>query len=88
MITHYEVITLLLGIVTTLLIPLVVLVVRLIIRWARRDAKLDEAITDIKDLAGDMKELAANGQAMNQKMDDRVRFMEEYFMRQGWGNRR
>jgi hypothetical protein len=49
-----EIFSIVLGVFTTLLIPLIVLIVRGSIRWTKIETKLDNLSEDIKDLKDQM----------------------------------
>lgn len=53
MLTHYEVITILLSVVTALLIPAVVIMIRGAIKWTRMEDKLGNAVDNIGRLVLD-----------------------------------
>lgn len=53
----YEAISLILGLFSIILIPAIALMVRSAIKWARMEAKVEEVVSDTKELKEDVKQI-------------------------------
>lgn len=97
-----EIVTLILSIVTAVLIPLVVVLVRGATKWTRVEAKLDHAVDQLKKIVEDKDkthheiydQLTRNTQEVYAQMredrvatDRRLRWLEEFLWKRGNNNR-
>lgn len=82
-----EIVTLILGIVTTLLIPLIVFLIRGAIKWTRVESKLDSVVTELRSITADKDKV--HSEIYSQMREDRaatnkrLRWLEEYLWRRG-----
>lgn len=83
----YQITTLILSIVATLLIPLVVFLVRGAMKWTRVEAKMDHAIHELKLITNDKdkvhQEIYVQMREDRAATDRRLRWLEEHL----WNNR-
>jgi len=84
-----QVITLILGTITGLLIPMIVFLVRGAVKWTRVEAKLDHAIDNLTHIAEDKdrvhNEIYAQMREDRKATDRRLRWLEEYLWKRGQG---
>jgi uncharacterized membrane protein YgaE (UPF0421/DUF939 family) len=82
-----EIVTLILGIVSTLLIPLIIFAVRGAIKWTRVEEKLDSAIHELKNITDDKDrvhtEIYTQMREDRAATDRRLRWLEEYLWKRG-----
>jgi hypothetical protein len=76
-----------LTVISVLLLPTLVLMVRGVVKWTRTEDRLSELVTDVKTLVDDQDKVHT---AMLEQMrtdreatDRRLRFIEEWFMQRG-----
>jgi hypothetical protein len=83
----YEVASLILAIIATLLIPTVVFLVRGAIKWTRVESKLDHAISELSEIAADKDrvhhEIYVQMREDRTATDKRLRWLEEYLWKRG-----
>lgn len=97
MITLVEFITIGLGIVSVVIVPSMVLAIRSAVKWARLESKVEEVVTDLKELVDNKdtthREIVNNMEKMytalinrmsseREATDKRLRYLEERY----WGN--
>ena len=82
-----EVVTFVLSIITTLLIPLVIFLVRGAIKWTRVEAKIDHAINELSNIVADKDkvhtEIYMQMREDRAATDRRLRWLEEYLWKRG-----
>ncbi|HTS05691.1 MAG TPA: hypothetical protein VMP68_08915 [Candidatus Eisenbacteria bacterium] len=77
-----QIITFVLAVITTLLIPLVVFLVRGAVKWTRVEAKMDHVLIELKEIVADKDKVHA--EIYSQMREDRaatnkrLRWLEEY----------
>lgn len=80
-----EIVTLILGIITSLLIPLIVLLVRGAIKWTRVESKIDHAISELGSIVADKdrvhQEIYTQMREDRAATDRRLRWLEEHLWR-------
>lgn len=81
----FQIATLVLGILTTFLVPLVVFLIRGAVRWTRVEEKLDSAVAELKQIVHDKDKVhTVIFEQMKEDRaatDKRLRWLEEYLWR-------
>ncbi len=76
-----------LTVVSVLLIPALIILVRGAIKWTRTEDKLSQLVDDVRQLMQDKDrvhaEMLAQMRLDRDATDKRLRFIEEFFMRKG-----
>ena len=83
--THFEITSLALGLITALVIPAVVILIRGAIKWTRTEDRLCELVKDVRELVDSKErvhsEMYAQMREDRAATDRRLRFLEERFMK-------
>lgn len=81
----FEIATLVLSIVTLILIPLVVFLIRGAIKWTRVESKLDNVVSELREIVNDKDkvhlEIYAQMREDRAATDRRLRWLEEHLWR-------
>lgn len=77
-----ELLTLTLGVISSLLIPLMVILIRGAIKWARVESKLDHAIEELRSISADKDrvhtEIYSQMREDREVTNKRLRWLEEH----------
>jgi len=87
--TPAQIATLSLAIVTGLVLPLVIIIIRGAIKWTRVEAKLDHAVTALNSIVADKDkvhtEIFTQMREDREATNKRLRWLEEHLWRRGAG---
>lgn len=85
--THFEVDTLILSVISIVIIPIIVLLVRGAIKWTRVESKLESLVLSVDKLVKDKdtvhNEIIAQMRDDRKATDRRLRWLEEHLWRGG-----
>lgn len=83
----FEITSLILAIVTAVLIPVIILLIRGAVKWTRVESKLDNVVSELRQIVENKDKVHAEmlGQMRDDRAatDRRLRWLEEYLWRKG-----